>query len=703
MEENEIIIKPFYKSKKDILNRMPRLQTEKDDNISEIFKIKNQHLIHKKFKYLEKKNLTYQNFLEYTYDYTNITEKKIKFPDHLKIKQKYELMLGTENSFFIPKKSIIKNTPLLITGLNTLTNKKNNKFNNLFSSSQKSLENNSELKTKSSSNKFTRSNFFNNNLSNKNEFLFPSSEISKSVIRFHGDVEKFTKNENKDEGLKAFVQKSKIILKEKIIQKELRDKLNYQNELNNQEIIAINKKEKQLYKNFELLDKFEKEHINYIRDLIEEELKERRHYYLLNTKKLSLENDIANLHKKIEKIKVELTKYESLKRFFRHSKSGFGFLSTDENTKIEDNKPKKINKPIFTDVNNQDITQRQIGNFKKNFKNLLNKSMLAYRQKFPIKKKDTFNKQSVSKLNSLKPNVKKIEEKIIPDNVDKNNNNDDEKKNIKIIKNLSNRRKSKRKSSMLVHQKQYEHMFTNEEKLILKNIEIYNKKRDEIYEGKKQIEENNNHFKIMNKYSDELIAQKEHILSRLKEDNENLEIKLKLIKKTKNKKDLSKVILEKKMIDLLYKIQTKINIPDILKDKNIFSMIELKSEDFLEKFRTQKILYLIKTIELIITYLITKKKEYLSDPKQKETLKNFLFALENDKKNRMNKLNKKILKREMDNKIIKAYERATKVRFFPYRPLDLSHFKNRRHHILKEKVNNLTEKDNQYDEWLLYD
>ena len=39
MEDNEIFLKPVYKSKKDILNRILRLKTERDDNTSIISKI----------------------------------------------------------------------------------------------------------------------------------------------------------------------------------------------------------------------------------------------------------------------------------------------------------------------------------------------------------------------------------------------------------------------------------------------------------------------------------------------------------------------------------------------------------------------------------------------------------------------------------------------------------------------------------------
>ena len=310
-------------------------------------------------------------------------------PDHLKIKQKYELKLDSEYPSVISKKPFKKVTPLLITGINTSSSKKYN----IFSTSQKSFENNSELKTKQSSNKYIRSNFFNYNNSNKNDFLFPSSEISNSVIRFHGDVEKFTKNENKDEGLKAFVQKSKIILKGKIIQKDLVDKLTYKNELIKEELNIIKQKEKQLHKNLDLLDKFEKVYINYLKELIEEEAQETRIYYLLSTKKIELENEITNLLKKIEKMKNELTKYDSLKRFFQFSKTSLDSLSekgTEEKETNKKDKPikqKEIFAVLHFDDKKQKVPNKKILDFRKNFMLALNKKMLSYRHKLPEKKK----------------------------------------------------------------------------------------------------------------------------------------------------------------------------------------------------------------------------------------------------------------------------------------------------------------------------
>ena len=184
MDDYEQVLKPIYFSKKDILKGVSRIKTEYNENTSQLTKYPIKNSSQKKYANLGKKNLTYQNFYDYIYDYNNINEHQIKMPNHLKIKQKYHLLLDknySSNMSKVPTKKKI--TPLLITGINTPNNNNYNKFEKLFSTSKNSIEN-SELKTKSSSKRFIQSNLFSFNSSDKNELIFPS-EISKSKIHFN--------------------------------------------------------------------------------------------------------------------------------------------------------------------------------------------------------------------------------------------------------------------------------------------------------------------------------------------------------------------------------------------------------------------------------------------------------------------------------------------------------------------------------------
>ena len=695
MEENDIILKPIYKSKKDIINRIPYINTENDDISNLLTKNINIYPIPKKYKNLTRKNLTYQNFLDFTYDFNSINENKIKMPDHLKIKQKYELLENKVHTPFSPPKRTKKIAPLLITGLNTPNNKK---YSKIFSSSRKSFEN-SEVKTKSSSHKFTKSNFFNYNSSNSNNILYPS-EISKSNIHFHGNLDKFTKNENKDEGLKAFVLKSKLILKEKIIKQELADKLNYHNELHVEGINALNKKKEQLLKNLKLFDIFGKVYVHYIRELIQEEMQERRFYNLLKNQKIELENEITKILKKIERVKIELSKYESLKNFFKFSKSGLESLINKEKKGNEENGNIQKTEEKTTNEKKERVSPNQIKDFQKNLFIALNKKLLSYRHRKPNEKSQSQKKNNyLSKYNSLKPSPKKLE--LNP--INEKEKEKEKEKQVESKKGKAHRRKSKRKSSMLVHQTQYDYIFTKVENSILKNIEVSDNQRNQIFEEKKDLEETKKYFNKQNKYINEVLEEKENILSRLKEENYKLKMKFISFSKKTFEENLSQNKLEQKMLEIILNIHSKINIQEILKSKNILYMLKLKSQDFLERYKKTKIIFLIKTIELIISYLVSKKNKYLSEPKLREQLKNFLYVLENDKKIRMNKLNKEMLQKKLENKKTRALDKATKIRFFSYRKFDLTHYKSRKNKDRKEQIYNKTTADEMYQQWISYE
>ena len=699
MDDYEQVLKPIYFSKKDILKGVSQIKTEYNENTSQLTKYPIKNSSQKKYANLGKKNLTYQNFYDYIYDYNNINEHQIKMPNHLKIKQKYHLLLDknySSNMSKVPTKNKI--TPLLITGINTPNNNNYNKFEKLFSTSKNSIEN-SELKTKSSSKRFIQSNLFNFNSSDKNELIFPS-EISKSKIHFNSYVEKYTKNENQDEGLKAFVQKSKIIMKTKIIQQLLIDKLTYKNDLQKEAFIDLNKKEKQLYKNIQLLDLFEKDYIHYLRELKQEEAQETRIYQYLKEKKLDLENEILKLYKKIDKMKLELLKYDNIKQFFTFSQSGLENLSNKKKSyneiKREDNKEKE-NKDKTNQINiKRNLEQGQINLFRNTLLFSLNKSLLSIRHNSPNKFRQ---KKTLNKYNSLK-----MDYNITTENNNNIKNKNPEKTPSNKSKDGINRRKSKKKSNISsVHQKQYEHMFTNVEKTILENIRVNDLQKKEIFEQKKNLEEIITFSMSKNQYTQELIIRKEKLLRNLKEDNIGLKLKFNQVSKMDFINDFSVDNLEQKMLCMVINLQTKINVQEITKTKNLLSMLKFRPQDFLERFRLPKVIFLIKTIELLISYLISKKNEYLCDPKLKDSLKKFLFKLENDKKIRMNILNKKILKKGIDDRIKRALEKETKIRFYSFRKFDLTNYKNKKNKLLEEKINNKTTNDNQYEQWILYD
>ena len=691
MSEHEIILpKPVYHSKRDLLRKMPYIKTEKNYNISEISKNTNLLPLKKKYANLSKKNLTYQNFLEYNYDLNNITENKIRMPDHLKIKKKYELLIDSDYSSFTSKNSNKNNKKIsnfLITGLNT-PNNKYKKYNQIYPGKQNSFEN-SEIKTKASSNKHTKSFVINYNYSNKKDYFF-SSSLSKSFIHFHGRIDQFTKNENKDEGLKAFIQKSRIILKEKIIQKELESKLNYQSDIYVEKINDLNKKDFTFRRNYYLLNIYDDIYVHYLRYLKQQLAEESIKYNKSKKQKIMLENEVTNILKKIEKNKNKLTYFRSIEKFFKYTKEGLQSLSEKENPKeikINNKKPK------------QAVEEKQLKEYKQNFNKLVGMKLLSLRNRKTPESNDNKKLNSFSRYNSFKNSIKKPEPILVLNNL---NDDNTERNNIKRNKAMPVKRKSVKKASVSVFKRQYDYIFTNYENKILQNLEITDNQRKKIREEKKNLEEAKNISNQEKNYIDEIIIQKENILYNLKKDNKLLKQKLNSYSETTYQKELSQNILEQKILFMISNIEPKLNIPEIVKIKNLYSMLKLNPQDFLERFRTTKIMFLIKIIELIIFYLISKKNEYLSEPKLKETLKDFLYALENEKKIRMNNLNKKMIKEQMEKRKIKAYDKATRVRFLAYRKFDLNNFKIKKNKSLKDKYKSKTMNDNQYDEWILY-
>ena len=137
------------------------------------------------------------------------------------------------------------------------------------------------------------------------------------------------------------------------------DKLNNHNDFYTDGINILNKKKEQLLKNLKYFDIFDKVYVNYIKEIIQEEAKERRYYLLLNKRKNELENEVIKLHKKIDKIKIDLANYESLKRFFKFSKDGLDSLlkkeykENENNKEIDNIKEKKENEKIKENKENE--------------------------------------------------------------------------------------------------------------------------------------------------------------------------------------------------------------------------------------------------------------------------------------------------------------------------------------------------------------
>ena len=101
---------------------------------------------------------------------------------------------------------------------------------------------------------------------------------------------------------------------------------------------VINEKERQLRNNLKMLDIFEEAYIHYLRRLEGEEDKERRNLLFQKNKKMQLENDITNLQKKIETIKIKLLSFQNIKSLFEYSQRDSQKNNNTKKNEVDANK-----------------------------------------------------------------------------------------------------------------------------------------------------------------------------------------------------------------------------------------------------------------------------------------------------------------------------------------------------------------------------
>ena len=146
----------------------------------------------------------------------------------------------------------------------------------------------------------------------------------------------------------------------------------------------------------------------------------------------------------------------------------------------------------------------------------------------------------------------------------------------------------------------------------------------------------------------------------------------------------------------------EINIQETINIRNLFNLLKLKNEDFLEKMKLSKLIYMIKIIELIYSFLINKKVKYFNDPKLKQQYKFIKNIVEKDKNLRINILNKEKLKQELEERKLHFLKKSTQIRFFTYKKYDIKSKKYKKSPVLKTNINNKNDSKINYEKWLTY-
>ena len=251
-------------SKNDITKKINNIKLIKTQyNNKEIIKNRNKNSYIKLLNF-RKKNLTCTNLNDYDYNYRDITERKIKNP---LIKLKKDLILNTSYSSFISKNSKSKklNSQLLITGLNS-AKKSKNKIKDIISYS--------DIKTRTNSSKNEKTNNLNNDsLFIKTEIMMYPKNTKIYMKDFYYDI---YNTENLKEDVVAFLEKTRIIRKEKI-KNFILDNIYYSKKSIYEEqfkLIQIQKDE--YFKNLFFLNIFEKSLNRYLAHLEKEKNKENK-------------------------------------------------------------------------------------------------------------------------------------------------------------------------------------------------------------------------------------------------------------------------------------------------------------------------------------------------------------------------------------------------------------------------------------------
>ena len=637
-------------SRKNLIKKISNIKTEYTQIFSNLYKNKN---INKKNPNLHKKNLTYVNIYDYNYNYINISERKIKNP---LIKLKQDLLNDTDYSSFISKKHKNINSGILITGLNTTKKSvEKEKYINYFSPPKKNNKNiindYYDYKKAKTSSKILKSNI---------------KDYNTSLIHFNKDKYNFPLNN--EENPSDFREKTRIIRREKIRRYTLEDKIYCMREDRKEKFNIIKITKDEYFKNLDLFHKYLKSYDKFLIYLENEISKETRIDFNLQFQKDELKKEINNLQNKKESLEYDKIKYQNIRKFLISAKYGY------EAIKKKDIKKEDIS--IF-------ITEENDDNYSKT-----EKKLKIVKNKNIIKTVNLDNKKNFLK-HYTKNNIS-INEKGEKLKIKKSNSTELFINDIKIYQREQDKNLLK-------------NIFSNFENSIINSIYSFNDKRKNIYNLKKNLSIAKS-FKEGEYYYDNMkISSKVMKLFFLKKENIDMKLKYNSIKKVYALNEDFKNNLEKKIYNLLFNLNKQINIQEILCIKNLFILLKLKKDEFFDKMKINKVIYMIKIIELISSYFINLKNKYCNDSFLKNQYDIILNKVEREKYLRMMKLNKDLLKKKSEQKKIELIKKTNEVRFFSYKKYNHKYNKNNKQRYIKTLIN---KKDissaNYYEQWLTY-
>ena len=546
---------------------------------------------------------------------------------------------------------------------------------------------------KSSTTKYTKSGKIRDN-SSKRLYNRLNLDISESNIEFNKKkYDKYIKK-RKNKSILYFVESSKLVRKEKIINNFLENKYKYEKELMQEKFNKIRLRTDSSTKNMYLINQFDIAYNKYLYKLLIEKIEERQKNEKLKENKIKLYNEVEKLKKNVNKIKTKLYNLISIKEFIFFVKNrGVPKIRNENKSNIillKQNMEEKIKltyEEILSKYNKKKISKSVIKDFKADNNNL-NKFVRQPLKKLSVKKYDSRNKNNNSNKNYYRSFSRMKTMYNIPKNtLNKINKISKPKKQSLIIENKMN-------INNYESVDEFKDNFNKLENIILNDLDYYTEKRREISNLKNGIS-----FEKYEENDSKLIESKIGIIEYLKKRNRMLKNQIHLIKNNFSKKQNINRKIHKKLYNILKDINKDDSTSKKLDLQNVFYYLNMDINDYYKKIHISKTLYIVKAIEKSYLFYREMLKRKLEDKNMMKIYKNLIAKEKKEKEGMKYKLlrekheNEKI---QLENKLLEKYKKICLTSHMKY---NIQLYKKKKH---KNKFQITNKRNDSFEQLLTY-
>ena len=546
---------------------------------------------------------------------------------------------------------------------------------------------------KSSTTKYTKSGKIRDN-SSKRLYNRLNLDISESNIEFNKKkYDKYIKK-RKNKSILYFVESSKLVRKEKIINNFLENKYKYEKELMQEKFNKIRLRTDSSTKNMYLINQFDIAYNKYLYKLLIEKIEERQKNEKLKENKIKLYNEVEKLKKNVNKIKTKLYNLISIKEFIFFVKNrGVPKIRNENKSNIillKQNMEEKIKltyEEILSKYNKKKISKSVIKDFKADNNNL-NKFVRQPLKKLSVKKYDSRNKNNNSNKNYYRSFSRMKTMYNIPKNtLNKINKISKPKKQSLIIENKMN-------INNYESVDEFKDNFNKLENIILNDLDYYIEKRREVSNLKNGIS-----FEKYEENDSKLIESKIGIIEYLKKRNRMLKNQIHLIKNNFSKKQNINRKIHKKLYNILKDINKDDSTSKKLDLQNVFYYLNMDINDYYKKIHISKTLYIVKAIEKSYLFYKEMLKRKLEDKNIMKIYKNLIAKEKKEKEGMKYKLSREKHENEkiqLENKLLEKYKKICLTSHMKY---NIQLYKKKKH---KNKFQITNKRNDSFEQLLTY-